>query len=81
VGPLRDRYVQPSRLAAGCTAVVYYSTASLPLIAVSEVYWPSSRLIAVGLWLAAAAVLSLPWLMCWTRRAELRPWAATAAML
>jgi hypothetical protein len=72
---------QPSRIAAGCTALVYYGSASLPVIAVSEVYWPSNSALAIGLWFAAAAVLSLPWVVFWTPRPAVRPWAVTAALV
>ena len=73
--------VQPSRVTAGCTSLVYYGAASLPVIAVSEVYWPSTGGLAVGLWFVAAAVLSLPWFVFWTPRPTLRPCAVTAAIL
>jgi apolipoprotein N-acyltransferase len=32
------------------------------------------------MWLAAAALLSLPWCFCWTRRESLRPWTAAVAV-
>lgn len=73
--------LQPSRIAAGSTALAYYGTASLPVIAVSEVYWPSKGVLAIGLWFAAAAVLSLPWIVFWTPRPALKPFGATAAVL
>ena len=73
--------VQPSRIAAGSTALAYYSTASLPVIGVSEVYWPANGVLAIALWFAAAAVLALPWIVFWTRQPALKPFAATAAVL
>jgi hypothetical protein len=73
--------IQPSRIATGCTALIYYSAASLPVIAVSEVYWPSNSVLAIGLWLAAATLLSLPWVLFWTPRPAFRPLVATAAVL
>src|SRR5262249_23651018 len=73
--------VQPSRIAAGCTGLVYYGSASLPVIGVSAVYWPSNTVLAIGLWFAATAVLSLPWVVFWTPRPALRPWAVTAALV
>lgn len=73
--------VQPSRIAAGSTALVYYGTVSLPVITISEVYWPSKGVLPIGLWFAAAAVLSLPWIVFWTRQPVLRPVGATAAVL
>jgi hypothetical protein len=73
--------VQPSRILAGSTALAYYSTASLPVIAVSEVYWPANGVLAIALWFAAAVVLSLLWVVFWTRQPALRPFAATAAVL
>jgi hypothetical protein len=72
---------QPSRVAAGSTALVHYGTASLPVIAVSEVYWPSKVLLAIALWFAAGAMLSLPWVVFWTRHLALKPLAATAAVV
>src|SRR5262245_1894959 len=73
--------IQPSRIAAGATALAYYGTASLPVIAVSEVYWPSNEVLAIALWFTGGAVLSVPWVVFWTRQPTLRPFAATAAML
>lgn len=73
--------VQPSRIAAGCTSLVYYGAASLPVIAVSEVYWPSNVVLAISLWFAASAVLSLPWMAFWIRQPALKPFGATAAVL
>jgi apolipoprotein N-acyltransferase len=73
--------VQPSRIAAGSTALAYYGTASLPVIAVSQLYWPSKGLLAIALWVTAGAVLALPWIIFWTRQPTLRPFAATAAVL
>jgi hypothetical protein len=73
--------VQPSRIGAGCTALAYYGAASLPVIAVSEVYWPSHKSLAIGLWFAAAAMLSLPWVVFWTPRPAVRPWAVTAVLI
>ena len=73
--------LQPSRIAAGSTALAYYGAASLPVIAVSEVYWPSKGVLAIALWFAAAAALSLPWVVFWTRKPALKPFAVMAAML
>ncbi len=73
--------VQPNRMVAGFTALVYYGMASLPVIAVSEVYWPSKGVLAIALWFAAAAVLAFPWIVFWTRQPALKPFAATAAVL
>ena len=39
--------VQPSRSTAGATSFAYYAAASLPLIGVSKVYWPSNEAAAV----------------------------------
>ena len=60
--------VQPSRIAAGSTALLYYGAASLPVIAVSEVYWPSNEVLAISLWFIAGALLALPWVIVWTRK-------------
>jgi len=73
--------VQPTRTVAGFTALVYYGVASLPVIAVSELYWPSKGVLAIALWFTASAVLTLPWVVFWTRQPALRPFAATAAVL
>jgi hypothetical protein len=73
--------VQPSRITAGFTALVYYGMASLPVIAVSEVYWPSKGMLAIGLWFTASALLALPWIAFWTRQPTLKPFAATTAIL
>ena len=51
------------------------------MIAVSEVYWPSKSVLALGLWFAAAALLSLPWVVFWTLRPALRPWAVAANLV
>jgi apolipoprotein N-acyltransferase len=60
--------------------LAYYSAASLPVIGVAKVYWPSSEASAVFMWLAAAALLSVPWFFCWTRLESLRPWTAAIAV-
>jgi hypothetical protein len=73
--------LQPTRSAAGTTAFAYYSAASLPVIGVAKAYWPSSEASAVFMWMAAAAFLSLPWLLCWTRKVSLRPWTAAMAVV
>jgi hypothetical protein len=73
--------VQPSRITAGSTALVYYGAASLPVIAVSEVYWPSKGVLAVALWFTAAAALAVPWVVFWTRQPALKPFAATATVV
>jgi hypothetical protein len=73
--------LQPSRLAAASTALAYYGAASVAVITVSKTYWPSNSALAVGLWFAATAVLSMPWVIFWTRKPTLKPWALTAAFL
>ncbi|HZT69295.1 MAG TPA: hypothetical protein VFC10_06065 [Terriglobia bacterium] len=73
--------VQPRRLTAASTALVYYGTASLPVIAVSEVYWPSKGVLAIALWFIASTLLALPWVVFWTRQSALKPFGATAAVL
>ena len=73
--------VQPTRTVAGFTALVYSSMASLPVIAVSEVYWPSKGLLAIALWFTASALLALPCVVFWTRQLGLRPFGAMAAVL
>lgn len=73
--------VQPSRSATGCTALAYYGAASLPVIAVSEVYWPSKDVLAIALWFTASALLALPWAVFWTRQPAIRPFGVTAALL
>jgi hypothetical protein len=71
---------QPTRSTAAATSFAYYAAASLPVIDVARAYWPSSEASAVFMWMAAAAVLSLPWLFCWTRMESLRPWTAAIAV-
>ena len=66
--------VQPTRSTAGATSFAYYAAASLPVIGVAKAYWPSSEASAVFMWIAAAALLSVPWFFCWTRLESLRPW-------
>ena len=66
--------VQPTRSTAGATSFAYYAAASLPVIGVAKAYWPSSEASAVFMWMAAAALLSVPWFFCWTRLESLRPW-------
>ncbi len=72
--------VQPTRSTAGATSLAYYAAASLPVIGVAKVYWPSSEASAVLMWMAAATLLSVPWFFCWTRLESLRPWAAAIAV-
>src|SRR5260370_603297 len=72
--------VQPTRSTAGATSFAYYAAASLPVIGVAKAYWPSSEASAVFMWMAAAALLSVPWLFCWTRLESLRPWTAAIAV-
>jgi len=73
--------VQPTRAAAGAASFAYYAAPSSPVIAVAKAYWPSSDAGAVLMWLAAPAILSLPWVLCWTRRESLRPWTAAIAVV
>jgi apolipoprotein N-acyltransferase len=72
--------IQPTRSAAGATSFAYYAAASLPVIGVAKAYWPSSEAGAVFMWMAAAALLSLPWTLCWTRLESLRPWTSAIAV-
>ena len=72
--------VQPTRSTAGATSFAYYAAASLPVIGVAKAYWPSSEASAVFMWMAAAALLSVPWFFCWTRLESLRPWTAAVAV-
>jgi apolipoprotein N-acyltransferase len=72
---------QPVRSTAAATSFAYYAAASFPVIGVAEAYWPSSEASAVFMWLAAAALLSLPWFFCWTRKESLRPWTAAIAIV
>ena len=72
--------VQPTRSTAGATSFAYYAAASLPVIGVAKVYWPSSEASAVFMWIAAAVLLSVPWFFCWTRRESLRPWTSAIAV-
>src|SRR5215470_18798790 len=65
--------IQPTRLVASGTSVVYYAAASTPVIAVAKSYWPSLGSRAVLLWITAAAILSLPSALCWNRRKSRRP--------
>jgi hypothetical protein len=71
---------QPTRSTAAATSFAYYAAASLPVIGVAEAYWPSSEASAVFMWMAAAALLSVPWLFCWTRRESFRPWTSVIAV-
>lgn len=66
--------VQPNRTAAAAASWAYYAAASFPAVAVARAYWPSLSTGAVLIWLAASAILALPWILCWTRRQVLRPW-------
>ena len=72
---------QPTRLTAAGAAFAYYAGASWPVIAVARSYWPSIGAGAPLLWLAAALILSLPWILFWTRRASLRPWTMAIALV
>ncbi len=72
--------VQPSRSTAGATSFAYYAAASLPVIGVAKVYWPSNEASAVLMWMAAAALLSVPWFLCFTRLESRRPWTAAIAV-
>jgi len=72
--------IQPSRAAAGATSFAYYAAASLPVIRVAGSYWPSLGIRALLIWLTAAAILSLPWILCWTCRESLRHWATAVAV-
>lgn len=71
--------VQPTRCTAGAASFAYYAAASLPVIAVAKSYWPSNEASAVLMWIAAAALLSVPWFFCWTRLESLRPWTSAFA--
>src|ERR1051325_5895801 len=72
--------LQPSRVTAAGTACAYYTSASLPMIAVARMYWPSLGWWALLPWVGAAAILSLPTILCWTPRESLRPWTTAAAI-
>ncbi len=72
---------QPTRVAAGATSFTYYGVASVPVIAVAEVYWPTLGQRSVLLWITVAAVLSLPSMICWTQRRSRRPWTTGAAVV
>jgi hypothetical protein len=72
---------QPTRFTSAATSFAYYAAASLPVIGVAEAYWPSSEASAVFMWMAAAALLSLPWFLCWTRKESLRPWTVAIAIV
>jgi apolipoprotein N-acyltransferase len=72
--------VQPTRIAAAGTASAYYAAASAPVMAVARAYWPSLGMRAVMLWIAAAAILSFPSILCWTRREARRAWTTAAAV-
>jgi hypothetical protein len=72
---------QPTRSTATATSFAYYAAASLPVIGVAEAYWPSSQASAIFMWVAAAALLSVPWFICWTRKESLRPWTAAIAVV
>jgi apolipoprotein N-acyltransferase len=72
--------VQPTRATAGATSFGYYASASLPVIGVAKAYWPSSEASAVFMWMVAAALLSVPWFICWTQLESLRPWTAAIAV-
>ena len=71
---------QPHRVSATAAAFAYYAAAWWPVLAISKIYWPSSGIQAVLFWLAAAAILSSPWLFCWTSRSALRPWTTVVAI-
>jgi apolipoprotein N-acyltransferase len=72
--------VQPSRLAASAASFAYYSAASVPLIAVTRLYWPSLGLGAIAPWLIAAAIVSSPFMVCWTHKESRRPWITAVAV-
>jgi apolipoprotein N-acyltransferase len=72
--------VQPTRSTAGVTSFAYYAAASLPVIGVAKAYWPSAEDSAVLIWIGASALLSLPWLFCWTRLESLRPWTSALSV-
>ncbi len=72
--------LQPTWLAAAGTSYAYYAAASLPLIGVARSYWPLLGWWAFSPWSAAAALLSLPSILCWTPRESRRPWATAAAV-
>src|SRR5262249_42568332 len=56
------------------------TAASLPMIAVARTYWPSLGWWALLPWVGAAAILSLPAILCWTPRESLRSWTTAAAI-
>jgi apolipoprotein N-acyltransferase len=72
--------LQPTRLAAAGTSCAYFGAASLPMIAVARVYWPSLGWGALLPWIAAAAILSVPAILCWTPRESRCPWTTAAAI-
>jgi apolipoprotein N-acyltransferase len=72
--------IQPTRLSAGSAAFAYYAAASVPVIVVARSYWPSLGARGVLLWFTAAAILSLPSILCWAKRESRRPWATAVAV-
>jgi hypothetical protein len=72
--------VQPSRSTAVAASFAYYAAASLPVIGVAKVYWPSNEATAVLMWMAAPTLLSVPWFLCFTRLESRRPWTAAIAV-
>src|SRR5262245_12125785 len=72
---------QPTCSTAAATSFAYYAAASLPVICVAKAYWPSSEASSVFMWMAAAALLSVPWFFFWTRNESLRPLTAAIAVV
>jgi hypothetical protein len=75
-------FLQTSRPAAAVAALAYFGAASWPVIATVRSFSPSAGpSFPVSLWIVASALLSMPWIVAWTRRPDRIAWRIAGALL
>jgi hypothetical protein len=75
-------FCQTSRRAAAAVVLAYFGAASWPVIATVRSFSPSAGpWFPVSLWVGASALLSLPWIVAWTRRPDRIAWRIAGALL
>lgn len=72
-----------TRLHGGAIWLVYYLTVSSDMVPEINLIYPETPLLAAGaIWLACAAILSLPWVILWNKEPDQKqaPWRVIAAL-
>lgn len=72
---------EASRPRASALALAYYLAASFPVVTVSQAFEPTNPVRGWLVWLAASAILALPWLTLWTPDPAQRLWRCGVALI